>query len=340
MTLVGIKFTSLATLVIGIFSHSSWIYWRRTSLLAAFCVCFWIAKSKLCQICSIGFISGDWLGHQSFCMPFSWCQACVVFAEWQGAPSSMKRWWFLSIWALAKIGRRPSLNLFYVFGRIYVIFTYYKFGLSIMPNCTANHYRKAPIFNCWLQSIHPKFLIRWSPHPYMTTAWTTTTTTTTTTTVYFNKVVFPSILGLTSPMAFPQHFSSTFTCPKHLSYKVPCIFFQHFSPSLPGPTFHSITIYLQCLNSSLSNTTHLFSQHDQTTSTCFVASLQQHHQLPACSSHTHYFSFHLNSLLLSISTSLFHSSVFSLYPLSLLAMSHCHTILQVLCMLYRYFLEK
>ena len=34
-----------------------------------------------------------------------------------------------------------------------------------------NHYGKATIFNCWLQSIHPKFLIRWSPHPYMTTAW-------------------------------------------------------------------------------------------------------------------------------------------------------------------------
>ena len=27
------------------------------------------------------------------------------------------------------------------------------------------------------------------------------------------------------------------------------IFSQHFSPSLPGLTFHSITIYLQCLNS-------------------------------------------------------------------------------------------
>ena len=34
---------------------------------------------------------------------------------------------------------------------------------------------------------------------------TTTTATTTTTTVYFNEVVFPSVLGLTSPMAFPQH---------------------------------------------------------------------------------------------------------------------------------------
>ena len=28
----------------------------------------------------------------------------------------------------------------------------------------------------------------------------------TTTTVYFNEVVFPSVLGSTSPMAFPQHF--------------------------------------------------------------------------------------------------------------------------------------
>ena len=26
-----------------------------------------------------------------------------------------------------------------------------------------------------------------------------------TTTVYFNEVVLPSVLGLTSPMAFPQH---------------------------------------------------------------------------------------------------------------------------------------
>ena len=80
---------------------------------------------------------------------------------------------------------------------------------------------------------------------------------------------------------------------------------------------------------SLSNTTHLSSQHGQTTSACFIASLQQCHQLPACSSHTHYFSFHLNSLLSSISTSSFHSSAFSLYPLSLLAcltaIQHCRS---------------
>ena len=110
LTLVGIEFTSSVTLVIEIFSHS-WIYWRRTSLLAAFSVHFQIVKSRMCQIYSIGFIPGDWLGHQSFCMPFSWCQACAVCVEWQGALSSIKGWWFLSIWALAKIGRRPSLSI-------------------------------------------------------------------------------------------------------------------------------------------------------------------------------------------------------------------------------------
>ena len=52
-------------------------------------------------------------------------------------------------------------------------------------------------------------------------------------------------------MAFPQHSPppspviSIFPTKSLLSH----IFFQHFSPSLLGSTFHSITIYLQCLNS-------------------------------------------------------------------------------------------
>ena len=82
----------------------------------------------------------------------------------------MKRWWFLLTRALAKIGRRPSLSISMYLAE-FVTFTHHKFGLSIMPNCNPNHYRKATMFNCWLQSIHPKFLIRWSPHPYTTTAW-------------------------------------------------------------------------------------------------------------------------------------------------------------------------
>ena len=77
------------------------------------------------------------------------------------------------------------------------------------------------------------------------------TTTTTTTTVYFNEVVFPIVLSSTSPMAFTQHFPPPWPVPSILPTKslLSHILFQHFSPSLPGPTFHSITIYLQCLNS-------------------------------------------------------------------------------------------
>ena len=70
-----------------------------------------------------------------------------------------------------------------------------------------------------------------------------------TTTIYFNEVVFPSVLGSTLSLAFPQHsppsVPSIFPTKSLLSH----IFSQHFSPSLPGPNFHSITFYLQYLNS-------------------------------------------------------------------------------------------
>ena len=74
---------------------------------------------------------------------------------------------------------------------------------------------------------------------------------TTTTTVYFNEVVFPSVLGLNSPVAFPQHSPPSWPVPSIFPTKslLSHIFFQHFSPSLLEPTFHSITIYLQCLYS-------------------------------------------------------------------------------------------
>ena len=76
--------------------------------------------------------------------------------------------------------------------------------------------------------------------------------------------LFSSVLGLTSPMAFPQHSPPPSPVPSIFPTKslLSHIFFQHFSPSLPGPTFHSITIYLQCPQFSLSNTTHLSYQHD------------------------------------------------------------------------------
>ena len=83
----------------------------------------------------------------------------------------MKRWWFLLTWVLVKIGRRPSLSILMYLAEFKQPSHTTSSGLSIMPNCTPNQYRKATMFNCWLQSIHPKFLIRWSPHPYTTTAW-------------------------------------------------------------------------------------------------------------------------------------------------------------------------
>ena len=151
------------------------------------------------------------------------------------------------------------------------------------------------------------------------------------------RLFFPSVLWSTSPMAFPQHSPPPSPVPSIFPTKslLSHIFFQHFSPSLPGSTFHSITIYLQCLNSLYP--TQLISPLNMVKSPQPVSS---HHfsniiNCPACSSPTHCFYFHLNSLLSSISKSSFHSSVFSLYHLSLLPMSHCHTTLQVLCMLYR-----
>ena len=79
-------------------------------------------------------------------------------------------------------------------------------------------------------------------------------TTTTTTTAYFNKVVFPSVLGLTSPMA-----SSTFTCPKHLPYKVPSFsYLLSTLLSISSWAYLSLHYHLPAVSQfSLSNTTHL-----------------------------------------------------------------------------------
>ena len=65
------------------------------------------------------------------------------------------------------------------------------------------------------------------------------------------RLFFPVYWGQPRLMAFPQHFPLPWPVPSILLTKslLSHIFFQHFSPSLPGPTFHSITIYLQCLNS-------------------------------------------------------------------------------------------
>ena len=95
-----------------------------------------------------------------------------------------------------------------------------------------------------------------------------------------------------TPMAFPQAFSSILTCPKHLPYPkslLSHIFSQHFSPSLPGPTFHSITIYLQCLNSLYPtlNSSLLSTWPNHLNPVFIVISLQQCHQLPVHVPTTH-----------------------------------------------------
>ena len=63
-----------------------------------------------------------------------------------------------------------------------------------------------------------------------------TQTTTTTTTVYFNEVVFPSVLGLTSPMAFPQHSPLPWPVPSIFPTKslLSHIFSQHLTIYLPS----------------------------------------------------------------------------------------------------------
>ena len=90
------------------------------------------------------------------------------------------------------------------------------------------------------------------------------------TAIYFNEVVFPSILGLTSPMAFPQH--SPLPCPKHLPYKVPSFsYLLSTLLSISSWAYLLLHYHLPTVSQfSLTNTTHLSSQHGQTISACFV----------------------------------------------------------------------
>ena len=91
----------------------------------------------------------------------------------------------------------------------------------------------------------------WKPQYYLqhgNIQWLVHATTITTTTVYFNEVVFPSVLGSTSPMAFPQHSPPSWPVPSIFPTKSlhSHIFSQHFSPSLPGPTVHFVDLSYTC----------------------------------------------------------------------------------------------
>ena len=81
---------------------------------------------------------------------------------------------------------------------------------------------------------------------------------------------FSQCTGVNLAYGLPTTFSSILTCPKHLPYKVPS-----FSYLLSTLLFISSWAYLSFHHHlpavsqfSLSNTTHLSSQHGQTTSTC------------------------------------------------------------------------
>ena len=71
--------------------------------------------------------------------------------------------------------------------------THAPFHLSLLHLITSLIF-SMPILS--LSSAFVFFSLSDTPHIHLTT---------TTTTIYFNKVVFPSLLGLTSSMAFPQH---------------------------------------------------------------------------------------------------------------------------------------
>ena len=94
---------------------------------------------------------------------------------------------------------------------------------------------------------------------------------TTTTTIYFNEGLFFPVYWVNLTYGLPTTFSSTLTCPKHLPYKVPS-FSYLLSTLLSNSSWAYLSFYhhLPAVSQfSLSNTTHLSSQHDQTTSTCF-----------------------------------------------------------------------
>ena len=89
--------------------------------------------------------------------------------------------------------------------------------------------------------------------------------------------LFPNqCTGVNLAYGLPTTFSSILTCPKHLPYKVPSFsYLLSTLLSISSWVYLSLHHHLPAVSQfSLSNTTHLSSQHGQTTSACFVASLR------------------------------------------------------------------
>ena len=133
-----------------------------------------------------------------------------------------------------------------------------------------------------------------------------------------HNIILHLDLSQVSSLLSPFFLISSFNTSLHLFLDLP------FTPS---PSTCSVSILFNQHNLYLFSTlpNHLSLFHCMTSAMSSIARMFLTHSLLFLSL----------KLLPSISTSSFHSSAFSLYPLPLLAMSHCHTTLQVLCMLYR-----
>ena len=149
--------------------------------------------------------------------------------------------------------------------------------------------------------------------------------TTTTTTIYFNKVVFPSVLGLTSPMAFPQHSPPPSPVPSIFPTKslLSHIFFQHFSLQSPFS-----------LMSSFNTSLHLFLGLPFTSwpSTCSVSILFNQHNsslLSTWPNHLNLFR-HITSAMSSITSMLLTHSLLFL-SLKLTPVIHLNILISLLC---------
>ena len=84
---------------------------------------------------------------------------------------------------------------------------------------------------------------------------------------------FSQCTGVNLAYGLPTIFYSTFTSPKHLPYEVPSLsYLLSTLLSISSWVYLSLHHHLPAAVSqfSLSNITHLSSQHDQTTSACFV----------------------------------------------------------------------
>ena len=132
-TLLGIVFISYRILSWEISCH----IWRNktksSGLVDGFIFFLRMFRSNMPHRFSIGFISGDLLGHGSLLISFWRNQFCVALAEWQGAPSSINKESNLFILPLENIDRSPSCNIWNIFRRVDVSFSLHQVWMALNP---------------------------------------------------------------------------------------------------------------------------------------------------------------------------------------------------------------